>query len=249
MGLGGPVAAFGVAGLLFALSLPLLLTVRIRSLPSPDAERAEPGTARQDLLDGLRYIRRHRLVGPLVVSGAVCELGLLGPLNVGMVLLNAERGWGPSGYGWIVSSFGVGAAASAAVLAIVGWLPRAGLMLGGTLLVGCAGAATIALVPTLWVAVVLAAVIGLNAGVFGSLNNTLIQTAADPAYLGRVTSVVMLTMVGLAPLSYPLVGAAIGAWGAGPVFVGCGAFAGLGAVIVFAASAVRRAELPRGGRA
>jgi len=79
-------------------------------------------------------------------------------------------------------------------------------------------------VPTLWLAVVLAAVIGLHVGVVGSLDNSLVQTAADPAYLGRVTSAVMFTMVGLAPFSYPLVGAAIGAWGAAPVFVGCGIF-------------------------
>ncbi|MGW4733673.1 MFS transporter [Streptomyces shenzhenensis] len=247
MGLGGPAAAFAVAGTLFALSLPLLLTVRIRSLGSRDSERRpRPGTARQDLLDGLRYIRRHRLIGPLVAAGAICELGLIGTLNVGMILLNAERGWGPSGYGWIVSSFSAGAAISAALLAIAGWLPRAGLMMAGTLLVGCAGAAAIALVPTLWLAAVLAAVIGLCAGIFGSLDNALIQTAADPAYLGRVTSVVMLTMVGLAPLSYPLVGAAIGAWGAAPVFVGCGTFASLGVAIALVSSAVRRAELPRG---
>ncbi|WP_371656392.1 MULTISPECIES: MFS transporter [unclassified Streptomyces] len=245
MGLGGVAAAFTVAGLLFALSLPLLLTVRMRPLGARHEERPELGTAREDLLDGLRYIRRHRLIGPLVAAGALCELGLTGTLNVGMVLLNAERGWGPSGYGWIVSSFGAGAAASAALLAVAGWLPRAGLMLAGTLLVGCAGAAAIALVPTLWMAVVLAGVIGLSAGVFGSLDNALIQTAADPAYLGRVTSVVMVTMVGLAPLSYPLVGAAVGAWGAAPVFVGCGAFASLGAVIALASDAVRRAELPR----
>ncbi|GHE73651.1 MFS transporter [Streptomyces vinaceus] len=245
MGLGGAAAAFTVAGLLFALSLPLLLTLRMRPFASPGEERPEPGTAWKDLLDGLHYIRRHRLIGPLVAAGAICELGLTGTLSVGMVLLNAERGWGPSGYGWIVSSFGAGAAASAALLAVAGWLPRAGLVLAGTLLVGCAGAATIAWVPTLWVAVLLAALIGLSAGLFGSLDNTLIQTAADPAYLGRVTSIVMLTMVGLAPLSYPLVGAAIGAWGAAPVFLGCGTFASLGVAMALASGPVRRAELPR----
>jgi MFS family permease len=245
MGLGGAAAAFAGAGLLFALSLPLLLTIRIRPLEERDEERPEPGTARRDLVDGLRYIRRHRLIGPLVAAGAVCELGLTGTLNVGMVLLNAERGWGPSGYGWIVSSFGAGAAAGAALLAIAGRLPRAGLMMAGTGLVACAGAAAVALVPTLWTAAALAAVIGLGAGVYGSLNSALVQTAVDPAYLGRVTSVAMLTMVGLAPLSYPLVGAAIGAWGAAPVFVGCGAFAGLGVATALASDAVRRAELPQ----
>lgn len=96
-----------------------------------------------------------------------------------------------------------------------------------------------------WLAAVLAAVIGLSMGVHGSLANALIQTAADPACLGRVTSVVMLTMVGLAPLGYPLVGAAIGAWGAAPVFVACGIFAGLGVAVALAFDAVRHVGLPR----
>nr|BFD80818.1 MFS transporter [Streptomyces sp. Xyl84] len=248
MALGGPATAFALAGLLFALSLPLLLTIRIRPVEPGGGRRPEPGTARADLLEGLRYIRRHPLIGPLVVAGAICELGLAGTLNVGLVLLNAERGWGPSGYGWIVSAFGTGAAASALLLAVAGRLPRAGLVLSVTLLAGSAGAAAIALVPHLWTAVVLAAVIGLNAGVFGGLDNVLIQTAADPAFLGRVTSVVMLTMVGLAPLGYPLAGAAVGAWGAAPVFVGCGVLGALGATVTLASGAVRRAELPRAPR-
>ncbi|CAL9562744.1 hypothetical protein SUDANB58_04675 [Streptomyces sp. enrichment culture] len=51
MGLGGPAAALTVAGPLIALSLPLLLTVRIRPLVASDAERMKPGTARRDLID------------------------------------------------------------------------------------------------------------------------------------------------------------------------------------------------------
>nr|WP_316528843.1 MFS transporter [Kitasatospora sp. K002] len=251
MGLGGPAAAFTAAGLLFALSLPLLLSLRISPLPTPSGEAPaptaapRPGRARAELVDGLRYIRRHPLIGPLVAAGAVCELGLTGTLNVGMVLLNAERGWGPSGYGLIISCFGGGAAASAVLLAVAGRLPRAGLTMAGTLLAGSVGAAAMGLVPHLGTAAAVAALVGLAAGVFGSLDATLIQTTADPAYLGRVTSVMMLTMVGLAPLGYPLVGAAIGLWGAGPVFLGCGALSCLGAVLALASPAVRSAELPR----
>ncbi|MHB9861440.1 MFS transporter [Streptomyces sp. YIM S03343] len=245
MGLGGAASAFGVAGLLFALSLPLLLTVRVRPVTGDSPESEQSGSAKENLLDGLRYIRRHRLIGPLVIVSAICELGLTGTISVGMVLLNAERGWGPSGYGLIVSAFGAGATASATLLTVAGWLPRAGLMMAGTLLVGCAGVAAVSFIHTLWIAVVVAALIGLNAGVFGSLDNALIQTSADPAYLGRVTAAMMLTLVGLAPLSYPLVGAAIGAWGVDRVFMGCGAFASLSAVIALASDAVRHAELPR----
>ncbi|MFI6151257.1 MFS transporter [Kitasatospora sp. NPDC051170] len=245
MGLGGPAAAFTTAGVLFALSLPLLLTVRVRPLPAPTEDAPARRTPREDLLDGLRYLRRHRLISPLVLAGAVAELCLNSVLNVGMVLLNAERGWGASGYGWIVSAFGAGAAASAALLAIVGWLPRAGLMLSGSLLVTSAAAVGLGLVPDLWAAVALAALAGLSAGVFGSLDNTLIQTASDPAYLGRVTSVVMVTMLGLSPLAYPLVGAAIAIWGVTPVFTACGASATLALLVLLGSPTLRRAELPR----
>ncbi len=75
---------------------------------------------------------------------------------------------------------------------------------------GCAGAAAVALVPSLPYAVAVSAAVGLSLGICGTLGNALVQTAADPAYLGRVTSVVMLTSLGLVPLSYPVVGAAIG---------------------------------------
>ncbi|MFE7673956.1 MFS transporter [Streptomyces albidoflavus] len=245
MGLGGEAATFTAAGLLFALSLPLLLTLRLRPLASSGEEEKDTGSARNSLFDGLRYIRRHRLIGPLVAISAVSETGLVGTLNVGLVLLNAERGWGAGGYAAVVSGFGAGAAASGVLLALAGRLPRAGLVMTAALLADCAGAATLALVPNLWAAVAMAGAVGLTAGLFGSLNNTLVQTTADPAYLGRVTSVIMLTVVGLAPLTYPLVGAAIGIWGAAPVFVGCGSFASLGVVIALSSGAVRRAELPR----
>ncbi|MFF4766014.1 MFS transporter [Streptomyces sp. NPDC001255] len=245
LGLGGVPMAFAAAGVLFAGSLPLLFSLRIRPPAAPTGARAEPGSLRAELLDGLRYIRRHPLVRPLVLALALCELGLSSTLNVGLLLLNAERGWGPSGYGWIVGAFGAGAAAGAALLTVVGWVPRAGLVLSGALGIACASAAVLGSVPVLGVAAGCAALTGLAAGTAGSLDNSLLQNAADPAYLGRVTSVVMLTMVGLAPLSYPVVGAAIGAWGSGPVFVGTAAFSACGTAYLLLSPAARRARLPR----
>ncbi|MEW1630034.1 hypothetical protein AB0387_21965 [Streptomyces sp. NPDC089173] len=44
---------------------------------------------------------------------------------------------------------------------------------------------------------------GLVMGVCGTLGNALVQAAANPTHLGRVTSVVMPTAVGPAPLSHP----------------------------------------------
>jgi MFS family permease len=239
MGLGGAAAAFTVAGLLFATSVPLLLRTRIT--PQPVAERA-PAT--QELRDGLRYIRRHRVVGPLVLSGALCELGLVGPLNVGMVLLADDRGWGAAGYGWVIAAFSAGAGASALLLTVRGRIPRAGTVQIATLLAGSAAIGFIGVAPVLAVAAGVAFLAGLICGVCGGLASALIQTSTDPAYLGRVTSVMSLTGFGLAPLAYPLFAAAVGAFGPSPVFLASATFAALGAAFTAFLPAIRQAELP-----
>ncbi|MFG1806629.1 MFS transporter [Streptomyces sp. NPDC049040] len=239
MGLGGAAAAFGVAGLLFATSVPLLLSTRIA--PQPAVERAP---AARELRDGLRYVRRHRLVGPLVLSGALCELGLVGPLNVGMVLLADERGWGAAGYGWIIAAFGAGAAAGALLLAVRGRIRRAGAVQIGTLLAGAAAVGSIGVARSLAAAAALALLAGLVCGVCGGLAAALIQTATAPAYLGRVTSVMSLTGFGLAPLAYPLFATATGAVGPSPVFLASAAVAALGGAFTLLLPAVRTAELP-----
>ncbi|MEW2520532.1 MFS transporter [Actinacidiphila alni] len=249
MGLGGATAAFTVAGLLFATSVPLLVTTRIGPLPSPSSgEPAKTGRdsgAWRELVDGLRYVRRHRLVGPLVVSGALCELGLVGPLNVGMVLLTQDRGWGSTGYGWIIAGFGAGAAAGALLLTVRGRIARAGAVQIGTLFAGSAGVGLIGVVPALPLAVAVALVTGLLCGICGGLGYALVQSATEPAYLGRVTSVMSLSSFGLAPLAYPLFGAAVGLWGAGPVFLASAGLGMTGGLLGLLTPAVRAAELPR----
>lgn len=239
MGLGGAAAAFAVAGLLFAASVPLLLGTRIT--PQPAVERAP---AAQELRAGLRYIRHHRVVGPLVLSGALCELGLVGPLNVGMVLLADRRGWGAAGYGWVIAAFGAGSGAAALLLTVRGRIPRAGAVQVVTLLAGSAAVGFIGVAPVQAAAVGTAFLAGLICGVCGGLAAALVQTATDPAYLGRVTSVMSLTGFGLAPLAYPLFAAAVGAFGPSPVFLGSAAFAALGGAFTAFLPAIRTAELP-----
>ncbi|MEU6013388.1 MFS transporter [Streptomyces sp. NPDC047515] len=241
---GGPRLAFAAAGVLFAVSLPLLLSLRISPLPAREA--AEPsGTAWHDLVDGLRHIRRHPVLGPLMLAVALSELGFAGPLNLGLILLARERGWGASGMGWIVAAFGVGAGASALVLAVRGRVPRAGLVMCLMVLIGAVAIAALAYTPSLGPAVAVAVCIGLFAGLGGSLCGALIQTVTEPAYLGRVTSVSTLFTHAIAPLSYPVAGAAVAAWGTGPVFVASAAVSAAGAVAALTFTRLRRAELPR----
>ncbi|MEU9929507.1 MFS transporter [Streptomyces anulatus] len=255
---GGPVLAFATAGALFALSLPLLLGLRIRPLPGPvkhggtvagDHEEQtvteKRPTARQDLGDGLRYIRRHPLLGPLMIVIGLSELGFVGPLNLGLILLSEQRGWGAAGMGWIVAGFASGAAGAALLIAVRGRVPRAGLVMCLTVLVGATGIAAVAQIPSVPLAAATAAVVGLFIGLAGALCGALVQTVADPAYLGRVTSVSTLFTYALIPLSYPATGAAIALWGTGPVYAVSAAVCAAGGAVGLTFTALRRAELPR----
>ncbi|MFB7344802.1 MFS transporter [Streptomyces hydrogenans] len=239
--LGGSATAFTVAGVLFALSLPLLCALKLRPLP---ADERTDGTALRDLTDGLRYLRRHRVLGPLMIVVLLVDLGFVGPLNVGLALLAQQRGWGASGIGWILFGFGTGAGAASLLLTVRGRVPRAGAVMGWSMALGALSIGALAFVPQLPVAVLVAVLVGLLAGLNGVLCGALVQTEADPAYLGRVSAVSSLGSLGLAPLSFPLTGAAIGLWGPGPVFVASAAVCALSGVFALAVPALRRAELP-----
>ncbi|MFC8129257.1 MFS transporter [Streptomyces sp. NPDC057302] len=241
--LGGSATAFAVAGLLFAVSLPLLVGVRVGKLP---AEAGPQGarTAWSELGDGLRYIRRHRILAPLMVVVALADLGFVGPLNIGLTLLADERGWGASGVGLVLAGFGAGAGGSALLLTVRGRLPRAGVVLCATCAVGAVGIAAMAYVPRLPVAAGVALLVGLLVGLTGALSAALMQTEADPAYIGRVTAVGGLVSLGVAPLTYPLTGWAAGIWGTAPVFTASAATCALAGVYGLCSRGLRAAELP-----
>ncbi|MGP4083586.1 MFS transporter [Streptomyces sp. KR55] len=263
---GGAAAAFTLAGLLIAVSVPLLVSVRVRELP-PDDNTADKATARgstamgvpplmgvpprersrawgSDLVAGLRHIRRHRVLAPLMLAIALGDLGFVGPLNVGLTLLADERGWGAAGMGWVLAGFGGGAGAASLLLTVRGRLPHAGQVAAYAILAGSVAIGALAYAPGVVAATGTALLIGLLAGLSGVVCGALLQTQADPAYLGRVTAVAGLVSLGFAPLSMPLSAAAIGVWGTGPVFVVSAAVCGLGGVVVLCVRDLRRAELP-----
>ncbi|GHG17545.1 hypothetical protein ACFFSH_17545 [Streptomyces filamentosus] len=60
-----------------------------------------------------------------------------------------------------------------------------------------------------------------------------------------MSAVAGLGSLGIAPLGFPGTGAALGAWGPGPVFAVSAAVCALSGAYGLAVRAVRRAELPR----
>jgi MFS family permease len=237
--MGGAAGAFTAAGVFFALSLVTLLTVRISS----SAEVSQRASVWRELGDGLRYIRRHRMLAPLVTVIGLSEMCFSGPVATGLVLLADERGWGASGMAWIASAFSVGAAASALLLTVATRIPRAGPAMCAALLATAAGAVALGNAPSLPIAVVFGSLIGLTSGFTTTLTGALVQTETDPRYLGRVTAVTTLCTLGLAPVLFPAVGITVALWGADMFFIGCGTICLLAAALSVCVPVIRRAEL------
>ncbi|MFF6959914.1 MFS transporter [Streptomyces sp. NPDC008317] len=238
---GGAAGAFTAAGVLFAASLALLLTVRTAE-PVAVRESERPSLLRESA-EGLRYIRRHALLGPLVVVVGLSEMCFSGPVAAGLVLLADERGWGASGMGWVASAFSVGAAGAAMLLTVGSGPPRAGLVMFCALLLTAAGTAALGYAPTLASAVVLGAVVGVGSGLTSTLTGALVQTVTEPRYLGRVTAVTTLCALGLAPVLFPAVGLTVAAWGSGVLFAAFAAVCLLAAVVALASTTLRRVGL------
>ncbi|WP_405903084.1 MFS transporter [Streptomyces sp. NBC_00656] len=239
LAVGGAPGAFAAAGALFAISLALLLTVRVSPLPSV----RQHTSAGRELSDGLRYIRHHRMLAPLVTVIGLSEMCFSGPVAAGLVLLADERGWGAAGMGWIASAFSIGAAAAALLLTVWARIPRAGLAMSGALFLTAVGAIALGHARSLPFAVAFGALIGLTNGVTATVTGALIQTETDPRYLGRVTAVTTLCALGLAPVLFPLVGVTVAVWGAAMFFTVCGGICLIAAVFGISVSVLRRAEL------
>ncbi|MGW5659025.1 MFS transporter [Streptomyces sp. NPDC003758] len=241
--LGGTAGTFGMAALLTAASLLVLLTLRVAELP-PD-ERKEREGVLTELRDGLHRIRRNPLLSALVLVTALGDLGFVGPMNLGLTLLAQQRGWGSSGMGWVLAGFGVGAGAASLVLAARGRVPRAGIVLAVAEIGGAAAIGGLAQVPSVAAAAGVALLIGMLSGLGGALSGALVQAEAGPAHVGRVTSVSTLVGFGVAPLTFPLVGAAVDRWSTGPVFAACATLCAVNGILALCSRSLRRAELPR----
>ncbi|MFK0021301.1 MFS transporter [Streptomyces sp. NPDC090798] len=241
--LGGTAGAFGLAALLIGVSLPMLLTIRVGQRPGDD-EKAR-GAVMAELRDGLRRIRRHPVLRPLVLAIALSDLGFVGPMNLGLTLLSQQRGWGSSGMGWVLAGFGTGAGAASLLLALRGRVPRAGLVMAVTTVAGSVAIGGLAQVASAVAGACVALLIGLLAGLGGALSGALVQAQTEPAYAGRVISVSTLVSFGVAPLTFPVVGWAVDRWDTGPVFTACAAICALSGIIALCSRPLRRAELPR----
>jgi MFS family permease len=205
----GMVLSFAFDALTFLFTAIMLLLMRPSAPPEKQTgteAASKHGGLLAELSEMFAYIRHDQLLTTLIVVVAAINLLFVGPLVVGSAMLSKARfAEGSAAYGAMLSTFSIGVLIGTLTAGAVR-LKQAGLVslllvaAEGVFMVGVGYAPTLSLACGLWL------LIGFGAG-FGSLNFiTLTQKRVTKAMMGRFMSLIVLTEVGLTPLSNGLAG-------------------------------------------
>ena len=226
--------AFAVVALMFLLSSLMLLAMKMDGLES---DSTDDDSERRGILSsigqGIRFVRADRTMFVLFLLIAGVELFVEGPVIVGIpVLAETRLAEGALALGIIMSAY-AGGSVVGAVLA--GTLPEPKRTLGPTFiaLIVLSG---ILLMPfgflrMMWLAAGVSLLIGIIGGYTEILFVSWLQGRTPSAMMGRVMSLVMVSAVGLSPISSAVSGALIRIsleW----VFMGAGALMALFCLIM-----------------
>lgn len=187
----------------FALAVVLVLSALVCVTRLRIVDQAAP--ARGSLIGqigaGLRYVRETERLWQVLVLGAVPGLFFIGVAQATYPVFARDvfdRGAG--GLAALNVSWGAGVLAGSVLLAKFGPRTGRGRWLMRSLPVGGATFVLTGLAPWLPVAMLTLLLFGLSAAVFINFAGTLLQTYAEPAYIGRVMSIYSLCVVGTVPL-------------------------------------------------
>jgi MFS family permease len=209
----GVPVAFMVNGLSFIAVIAGLLAMRPDEL-RPIVRAALPrsaGAVVANLAEGLRYVVHTReVLVALTVVGLVSTAGM----NLQVLIPPLARdvlSAGPSGFGFLMASAGLGAISSALLLAFRGRPRLRSILIAGTAL----GVVEVGLAQSHWMplSLILMFTIGL-AGTALSMNaNTLIQITVPDHLRGRLMAVYITVFVGTTPIGGLIFGGVAGAFG------------------------------------
>jgi MFS family permease len=188
-GLGGALVAVGnSSGALLAnaaiFAVCGLVLATARGLPEPVPEREE---AKGRVRAALAYAREVPEISRLLLLQAVGVLFFTISIPVEVVFAQHSLHAGAAGYGGMVSAWGAGAVAGAAVYARWRGRPNRELIVGGAASLGI-GFAVMAAAPTLAVAIVGAALGGVGNGVESVAARTALQEEASDEWMAMMMS-------------------------------------------------------------
>lgn len=173
--------------------------------PKPHGhERTFKGAVR-DLADGLRYAFGNPVMAPMLISAAYAGVFIVGALQVLFPLIIRESYGGDaqsqaSMLATLLAIFWAASFVSAIVLTRVPPLAHPGRALLAAHIISAVALATFAIHKPFWMFALIVAGWGLAAGINISMSRTIVQSATNPQYLGRVLAVYSMGLMGGTPI-------------------------------------------------
>jgi len=215
--------AFGIDAFTFAVSALCLFLMRSgtgRSAPAGD----EKETIWTSILVGMKYLWSNNALRTMFVIVMAMNLFFTGPLLVGIpVLADQYLREGAMAFGLLMSAYAGG---NLVGYILAGALPRPGQKTMSVLVIALLAAfglviGAFGLIRSTWVLFGLNILLGLGNGYIAILMFTSMQTRTPREMLGRMMSMLMLSSIGLVPISQAIAGA-ISKWSLSGLFIGAG---------------------------
>ena len=211
----GPAATVYVVISFFAIAAFFITTKMSRPPPvsnvTTDGNEKPPGGLLADIVDGLQYIRKNRLVMILLIMGLTTTLLAMPYRFLLPVFVVDVYDRGSDAYGWLVTLGGVGTMVGSLFISWLGAWKRGLLLILGSL-ISAIGLVMLAAFPFYLAALGIMVFLGLGDAGRRTLNQALIMTSVDERYQARVMSVFMLNF-GLMPLGVLPASIAMEYWG------------------------------------
>ena len=214
--------ALAIDALTFLVSVVTLWLMRGEAVTAAASEAGTDGNILGAIKAGFLYLWRDPVFRTLFLLMAATNFLFVGTMSVGLpVLANLRLAEGAAAFGLIMGAYAGG---NLLGYLVAGAIPaRRGIgLLAIAILIGF-GPATVGLgfVTRTWLAFALLFVMGVGNGYLSIFLISWLQKRTRTDMLGRVMSLVMLSNLGLAPLSQALAGGIIKLSFVG-LFVGCG---------------------------
>lgn len=206
--MGGIGTALVIDALTFLVSIVTLWMMRVNQI---QPEHEEVKDILYSIKEGILFIRKTPKVLHMFVLISVVNFLFTGPFLVGIpVIANSRLAEGAAAFGIIMAAFGIGNLIGIIASGTIKIKPQK-LGILTTIIVGIFGVflALMGFISSIWMGFILVFILGAFNGYVGIVITTLLQKNTPPEMLGRMMSLVVLSMVGFVPISQAVSGALI----------------------------------------
>lgn len=208
----GPVPAgfviktLGAAWAFFVDAISFLFIIgALWKLPDPPQSQTARKAMWHSIAEGIAYVGKDAPLRSLMLLVTILNFCIAGPVSIGLAYLTKTRFGSPAVYGIVISAVAAGSLLGA-LLAGVWKIRRRGVMiLPVSLALGvCLG--SIGLLGKVWTIASVLLIMGAAAGMVNIHIGAWIMQRIDVAVRGRVASVLMLSSIGITPISLAVAG-------------------------------------------